>query len=91
MPKLLIFFVILGFIGLCVFALYKLFTDRPGKKWAIQQEDTEIDTLIETLKTKIAEEEIRSQAGIENAKAKMAEYQEKLKKAEEYKLKTKNL
>lgn len=96
MTRIIELMIILIFIGIAAYAIYKIVEAISNPKPAPSKENTwinegDLERQIEHLKQMIEKEELNSKAGIENAEAKLADYRERLKKAEEYKLKTKNL
>ena len=84
MFKTLFVFVILGFFGLLVWAIYKIISTADVKSTT---DGLDIDKIISDLEIKLEIAEAQSELGLEEAKLRVEVYSEKLKKAKELKSK----
>lgn len=82
------FCVISILILILIWAIYPIISSYKKQK---VDEKTNVDKLIKELKIAIAVAEIKARNGQKEAEAELLQYQEELKKAEEYKQKTQNL
>ena len=87
MFKLLILLIIIFLISVSIYCFYKAF----NHSFITKEGGKGLDVYIENLKKAIIDLEMKAVIGLENAEAKLIEYQELLKKAELFKQKTKDL
>lgn len=89
MFKTLFFFVILGFIFLLCWSIFKIVKSETSS--VTSNPSDELDALINDLKLKIELAEQKSALGVEEAKLQLEDYKEKLKKAQNLKEKFKTI
>jgi hypothetical protein len=84
--------IILGFVGLFIFALYKIIGQfQDGKKEPKKTTTDEIEELIAKIKIKIIQADLDQTSGIDGAEKELQYWKDQLAQTQQLKEKTKNL